>query len=297
MTMAHSLSPATGKRYGILRVCRLWDITRSSFYARQHTGSLPVANKRGPKSRYTDDALLNSIKIDLERSPFIGEGHRKVHARLRILDNIRVGPKRILGIMRKNGLLSPYRSPQRPAKGHTGTIVTDKPNEMWATDGTKVFTVDDGNVWIFPVLDHFNSECVGCHVSKYGSRFAALEPIKQGLEQYCGGVSKQCAQGISLRMDHGSQYISNHFRHETQYWGFNLSYAFLAEPETNGIAERFMGTMKQQIIYGRVYQNIKELTDAVNEFKYTYNNYWRLEKLGYMTPVEARKNYFLTRAA
>ena len=32
-----------------------------------------------------------------------------------------------------------------------------------------------------PGVDHWNAECVGWHVCKVGNRFAALEPIAQGL--------------------------------------------------------------------------------------------------------------------
>ena len=37
--------------------------------------------------------------------------------------------------------------------------------------------------------------------------------------------------------------------------------AFVAEPQTNGVAERFNRTLKEQIIHGRIYRNIAELRD------------------------------------
>ena len=33
--MAAATSPASGRRYGIARVCRIWETPRSSFYAAQ----------------------------------------------------------------------------------------------------------------------------------------------------------------------------------------------------------------------------------------------------------------------
>ena len=48
---------------------------------------------------------------------------------------------------------------------------------MWGTDGVRVFTLDDGWGWIFAAVEHWNAECVGWHVCKVGSRFAALDPI------------------------------------------------------------------------------------------------------------------------
>ena len=52
-------------------------------------------------------------------------------------------------------------------------------------------------------------------------------------------------------MDHGSQYLSDHFTNQIKFWGIQPSYAFVAEPQTNGVAERFNRTLKEQIIHGR----------------------------------------------
>ena len=66
----------------------------------------------------------------------------------------------------------------------------------------RVFTMDDGWVWTFAAVDHW---------CKVGSRFAALEPIAQGLERTChpthsafrlyGSVEADVARGLTLRMD------------------------------------------------------------------------------------------------
>jgi transposase InsO family protein len=253
--------------------------------------------KRGPRSRYTDQEVLQFIKNDLQRTPFTGEGYRKVHARLRIIDGVRVGGERVLRIMREQKLLSPYRLPTHPPREHDGTIVTAEPNLMWGTDGARVMTVEDGLVWGFPAVDHFNFECVGCHVAKHGDRFAALEPLKQGLEMYYGGAARDCARGLTLRLDNGPQYLSDDFRNQVKFWGIALSYSFVREPETNGVSERFVRLFKEQVVYGKIYQNVKELSAAVKIFVPLYNREWRLERLKFATPLEAREKYLLTKAA
>src|SRR3954471_4438669 len=79
----------------------------------------------GPHDAYDDAGLLDAIRHDLDRSPFSGEGHRKVWARLRALDGLRAGRDRVLRLMRENALLSPHRGPQRPVNDHAGRITTD----------------------------------------------------------------------------------------------------------------------------------------------------------------------------
>ncbi len=300
-TMSATTSAATGRCFGIQRVCQVWERSRSALYARRarahhhRLGAGPA--RRGPVPRQSDAQLLAVIRADLARSPFHGEGHRKVHARLRILDGIRVARTRVLRVMRAHGLLSPHRGRQGAAKTHDGRVITQAPNVMWGTDGVRVFTLDDGWGWIFTAVEHWNAECVGWHVCKVGSRFAALDPIAQGLERLYGSLDADVARGLALRMDHGSQYLSDHFLKQIRYWGIHPSFGFVEEPETNGVAERWNRTLKEQAIHGRIFQNLEAVRVAVADFVVRYNQTWRLEKLGYHTPIEAREEYELRQAA
>ena len=132
-----------------------------------------------------------------------------------------------------------------------------------------------------------NAECVGWHVCKRGDRFAALQPISMGLARLYGSTAAGAARGLALRMDHGSQYLSDHFTNQIKFWGIQPSYAFVAEPQTNGVAERFNRTLKEQIIHGRIYRNIAELRDAVRDFVELYNAQWIVEKNGYLSPASS----------
>ncbi|MEX3583417.1 MAG: integrase core domain-containing protein [Burkholderia sp.] len=67
--------------------------------------------------------------------------------------------------------------------------------------------------------------------------------------------------------------------------------------QTNGVAERFNRTMKEQAIHGRLFNNVEEIRAAAVAFKERYNREWRLEKLGFKTPLEARQAALLLLAA
>ncbi len=288
--VSQKTSPAIGRRYGVKLTCRVWGQPRSTFYARRQRSesSLPPA-KRGPVPVIADEELLEQIRADLAASPFSGEGHRKVWARLRIGHGIRVARKRVLRLMRAHNLLSPRRSRQGDNNLHQGEITTETPNEMWGTDGARILTVEDGWVWLFTAVEHWNGECVGWHVSKRGDRIAALEPISQGIQSIYGSVRADVARGLALRMDHGTQYLSDHFVNQVRFWGVKTSYAFLEEPQTNGVAERFNRTLKEQIIYGRVFRNLEELRARVRAFVELYNREWLVEKNGFLSPWQARR--------
>ena len=138
---------------------------------------------------------------------------------------------------------------------------------------------------------------MGWHVCKLGSRFAVLEPIAHSLPRLYGSVEADVACGFALRMDHGSQSLSDHFLRQIRYWGIRPNFGFLEEPETNGVVERWNRTLKEQAIYGRVFRNLDDVRAAVAEFVERYNQSWRLDKLAYRTPIEAHKEYELRQAA
>jgi putative transposase len=297
--MSGATSAGAGKRYGLERVCRVLNFPRSTIYAQQVAAKVvPLRpQRRGPKPKLPDAGLLTAIRADLDASPFTGEGHRKVWARLRIVGGIRVSRARVLRLMRENSLLSPHRRPQGEPVLHDGSIITDRPNEMWGTDGIRIETVDDGWVWVFAAVDHFDACCVGIHAVKTGNRFAALQPIAQGLRTEFGATGADAGRGLTLRMDHGTQYTADDFINQVRFWGVAPSFAFVAEPQTNGVAERFNRTLKEQTIHGRVFRNVEEVRAAVTAFKDRYNQHWRLEKLGFMSPFEARQAHALRKAA
>ena len=83
--------------------------------------------------------------------------------------------------------------------------------------------------------------------------------------------------------------ICRNFTNQIKFWGIQPSYAFVEQPQTNGVAERFNRTLKEQIIHGRIYRNIAELRNAVRGFVEQYNAQWIVEKNGYLSPAQARQ--------
>jgi len=285
--MSRTASPTTGRKYGLKRVCEVWGIARATLYASQKPkGSSTV--KRGPTPLFSDEVLLEKIRQTIKDSPFVGEGHKKIHARLR-KDGVIAGRNRVLKVMREHNLLSPSRHCYHAPKKHDGTIITDAPNLMWGTDGTKIFTLEDGWVWIFSVIDHWNAECLGWYVCKQGDRFAALEPILEALKRIYGYLGKDAASGLKLRMDHGSQYTSDYFLKQVKFYGIEPSFGFVGEPETNGVSERYHRTIKDQVMSGRIFRNVEEVREVMKEFVERYNEEWLVAKLGYKSPAEARE--------
>jgi putative transposase len=198
----------------------------------------------------------------------------------------------VLRLLREHQLLSPARQPE-PVRSHPheGTIVSEAPNQMWGTAATATFTEAEGAVTVFAAIDHCTAECVGIHVVKKATRFEALEPIRQAVKEHFAAFAAASAAGVRLRHDHGSVYMSDDFQREIQFLGIEPSPAFVRPPEANGCIERFFRTLKEQLLWIRRFRDLEQLRAAVIEFRDRYNHHWILERLGYRTPTQARRDF------
>src|SRR5438552_2131190 len=136
----------------------------------------------------------------------------------------------------------------------------------------------------------------GIQAHPQATRFQALEPIRQGVRQRFGGFGKAIARGLAVRHDHGSQYMSHHFQTEIAFLGIESSPAFVRAPEGNGCAERFIRTLKENLLWVRSFDTIEELRQALLEFRQTYNATWLIERHGFLTPAQFRQKQLQTAA-
>jgi hypothetical protein len=228
--MAEATSPATGRRYGAARVCWAWEVPRSSFYAarRAETGGTAIAarpGRRGPKPVVSDQALLAAIRADLARSPWTGEGHRKVWARLRVRDGIRVSRKRVLRLMREHALLSPHRaasaakrrmtatsSPWRRTSCGRPTPPRSPPSRTARCGCSASPSIGTPNSWAGTLRSP-------------GTRFEAIQAVGMAVRQRFGHLSAGAARGLALRHDHGSDFMADDFQKQVRFWGMAPSYA------------------------------------------------------------------------
>src|SRR4051794_9425170 len=126
----------------------------------------------------SDEALVEAIRKLLRDSPFHGEGHRKLWARLRFAD-IRTSRRRVLQLMRAHGLLAPQRAGRpRGPKAHDGTITTERVDVMWETDLTSVMT-GEGQAAVFVAAGHCSAGGGGIHASPDANPLQGLEPGEQ----------------------------------------------------------------------------------------------------------------------
>ena len=255
--------------------------------------------KPGPKVRVDDEELLVWIRQVLERSWFTTEGTKKVHLRLRNWFGVVASRKRVRIVMRAAGLLSPQRvESDRKEKSHEGTIIPETIDRLWGTDGTHFGLADGTSLWLFATIDHFSAEILGWHVVEVGkgTAYEALEPVRQAVRKRCGVLAKGSGKGVKIRHDWGPQYAARAFGAELDFLGLGNSPAFVHEPETNGVIERFFRTLKEECLWLHDFRDADHAREVIGAWMEVYNEEWILERHGYRSPREVRRAIEAARA-
>lgn len=294
MTRLMNEAGLTGKQYSLSMVCAAAGVPRSSYYEHQRKlrQQRREHKKRGPKMQADDKRLLELIREVLQRSPFHTEGTKKVHCRLRAWFNVRASRARVNRLMREAGLLSPQRAAaDRKEKSHEGTIIPASIDLLWGTDGTQFGMANGRLLWLFAVIDHFSCEILGWHIIEVGQgdAWAALEPVKQALRKRRGALLQKAGAGIRIRHDWGPQYTAGVFNKELNFLGLGNSPAFVHEPETNGVIERFFRTLKEECLWVHDFNDAEQARQVVGRWIETYNREWLIERHGYRAPWTVRE--------
>jgi putative transposase len=235
------------------------------------------------------DALLGEIRAVLGSSIFVGEGHRKAWARLRHERGVRTFMRRVLRIIREHHMLAHERHTGiRGPDTHDRTITTEKPDLMWAIDATDCLP-DEGNATVFSIVDHCTGECRGAGAALRGTRFEAIECLLEVIHLTKGRYDTKFAEGTKLRHDHSSQFISHAFQDELKTLGIASGPSIVRQPEGNGCVERFIRTLKEQLLWLNRYRTVEERNDALSDFTHRLNNHWTIGRIGYRTPAAHRR--------
>ena len=112
-------------------------------------------------------------------------------------------------------------------------------------------------------------------------RWAAADLLREAIGDRFGSVEAGAAAGLKLRHDGGSCFRSAHYQAEIDYLAIDRSPAFHYEPETNGVVEKFIQTLKEQVLWIEQFDTLEQLRARIRQFAHDYNQHWLLERHGY----------------
>jgi len=271
-------------------LCETFSLSRAAYYAearRQRgevVGGVPNVVALPKKPRYTSaEVVLLRIREVLAREACAAWGVRKVWATLR-REGLKVSRKRVHAIMRAHGLvLARDREPGESTRGH---VVVPEPNRRLATDLTTVWTRRDGIVALVPTIDCGDRTAViEVTVDQHGP--AILASVDRKLIEAFGAAAN-VPEGVELRTDHGPQYTGADCDALCTRWRIAHTYAPVGRPTGNAVVERFIRTLKEELIWLRDWHSVDELRAAVATWLDHYHHHRPHQALNWQTPAERR---------
>ncbi|EOT3049501.1 IS3 family transposase [Escherichia coli] len=276
-------------------IARGWGVSLVSRCLRGSRAQLHVILRRtddwkdGRRSRHSDDT-----DVLLRIHHVIGElptyGYRRVWALLRRqaeLDGMpAINAKRIYRIMRQNALLLERKPAVPPSKrAHTGRVAVKESNQRWCSDGFE-FRCDNGEkLRVTFALDCCDREALHWAVTTGGFNSETVQDVMLGAVERRFG-NELPASPVEWLTDNGSCYRANETRQFARMLGLEPKNTAVRSPESNGIAESFVKTIKRDYI--SVMPKPDGLTAAKNlaEAFEHYNEWHPHSALGYRSPRE-----------
>ncbi|EPW1895433.1 IS3 family transposase [Escherichia coli] len=276
-------------------IARGWGVSLVSRCLRVSRAQLHVILRRtddwkdGRRSRHSDD-----MDVLLRIHHVIGElptyGYRRVWALLRRqaeLDGMpAINAKRVYRIMRQNALLLERKTAVPPSKrAHTGKVAVKESNQRWCSDGFE-FRCDNGEkLRVTFALDCCDREALYWAVTTGGFDSETVQDVMLGAVERRFG-NELPASPVEWLTDNGSCYWANETRQFARMLGLEPKNTAVRSPESNGIAESFVKTIKRDYI--SVMPKPDGLTAAKNlaEAFEHYNEWHPHSALGYRSPRE-----------
>ncbi|EOJ8467261.1 IS3 family transposase [Escherichia coli] len=276
-------------------IARGWGVSLVSRCLRVSRAQLHVILRRtddwkdGRRSRHSDDT-----DVLLRIHHVIGElptyGYRRVWALLRRqaeLDGMpAINAKRVYRIMRQNALLLERKPAVPPSKrAHTGKVAVKESNQQWCSDGFE-FRCDNGEkLRVTFALDCCDREALHWAVTTGGFDSETVQDVMPGAVERRFG-NELPASPVEWLTDNGSCYRANETRQFARMLGLEPKNTAVRSPESNGIAESFVKTIKRDYI--SIMPKPDGLTAAKNlaEAFEHYNEWHPHSALGYRSPRE-----------
>ncbi|MEF4394806.1 IS3 family transposase, partial [Escherichia coli] len=276
-------------------IARGWGVSLVSRCLRVSRAQLHVILRRtddwkdGRRSRHSDDT-----DVLLRIHHVIGElptyGYRRVWALLRRqaeLDGMpAINAKRVYRIMRQNALLLERKTAVPPSKrAHTGKVAVKESNQRWCSDGFE-FRCDNGEkLRVTFALDCYDREALHWAVTTGGFDSETVQDVMLGAVERRFG-NELPASPVEWLTDNGSCYRANETRQFARMLGLEPKNTAVRSPESNGIAESFVKTIKRDYI--SIMPKPDGLTAAKNlaEAFEHYNEWHPHSALGYRSPRE-----------
>lgn len=279
--MKYGFMEEQGSAFGLEKMCRVLQVSRSGFYAWRGRGK--------SMRQLENERLLAKIKEAHKKS-------RKVYGSPRITEELRehgiqCSRNRVARLMRRNGIAAKAK---RRFKATTDSrhnlpvaenllnrqFRVEGLNKVWVSDITYIWTTK-GWLYLVVILDLFSRKIVGWAMSDRITQDIVISAFLQAMWR------RKPKAGLMFHSDRGSQYAAGDFRRLLSQHGVIQSMSGKGDCYDNAVAESFFHTLKTELIYHEKYRTREHARKSVFEYvELFYNRVRKHSTLGYCSPWE-----------
>jgi putative transposase len=264
-------------RCSLLRVCRIFGLTRQAFYKARKTRSLEL---------FEENKIVQETRRIRRDQPRVGT--RKIYRTL-LQMGIQIGRDRLFEILRNHKMLIKKRKRYtkttnsyhrfRKHRNLIKDLTATKPNQVFVSDITYLDT-KEGFCYLALVTDLYSRKIVGWDVSKSLS----VEGCQRALRMALKGI--QPGSGLIHHSDRGIQYCTPRYTAILENHGVQISMTEENHAYENAVAERVNGILKDEFLLGERLPSFHFATQLVPSSIKTYNNLRLHLSLHYKTPAQ-----------
>lgn len=239
-----------------------------------------------------DSKIIEAIKEICIKHKF-RYGYRRVKIALKQDYNLIVNHKKVLKLMKNNGLLSKVkRKKYRSYKGEVGKIAdnlleqdfsTKKVNQKWVSDITQ-FRIKDKKVYLSPIMDLYSKDIISYTISESPSVSMVIEMLEEAVE------SQEDTTNLIIHTDQGFQYQNRRYSQYLKENNIQQSMSRKGNCFDNAVIENYFGILKSEFFYREEFASVEDFKNKLSEYIEYYNKERISIKLKGMTPTEVRNH-------
>jgi transposase InsO family protein len=241
--------------------------------------------------------LLQEIKAihHMSRQTY---GSPRVHVEL-LARGFAVGKNRVVRLMRAENIRARRKQKRKKTTDsqHHHPVAPNllnqdfaaaRPNEKWLSDITYIWTAE-GWLYLATVLDLFSRKIVG---------WAMEATLASGLVEkalHMAVQTRKSVAGLLHHSDRGSQYAGDPYQAHLANHHMQVSMSRTGNCYDNAPMESFFSTLKVEQVHFQNYASRQEArTDIFGYIEGFYNRIRRHSSLGYLSPVEFERQYYVS---
>lgn len=247
--------------------------------------AVPRRRGRPPAPEEELVAAIRTLIVDLPTY-----GYRRVHALLRrqAEQDGRPAPnvKRVYRVMKMHGLLLQRHAGGGAERRHEGRVAVDVRNTRWCSDGLEIGCENGERVRVAFALDCCDREAMSFVATTGGITGEDVRDLMVAAVEHRFGQVNRLPSTIEWLTDNGSCYVAGETRRFAKDIGLTPRTTPMESPQSNGIAEAFVRTLKRDYVRVSPIPDAKAVLRQLPGWLAHYNELHPHRALRYRSPRE-----------